>query len=373
MSPSRRKRKLSEEVFSFDAQKWKLEKREVECLPLPPDLESSNTPMSSETVEPTLMSHSALKGNAYIEGEYRSRARILDPRNLFRLALFVALYLGSACGTYWLANSFGVHGLGWVFASIPLYLLAAASLHGISLFTHEAVHGTLSPNRRLNALLGALCAIPVLQNYSAYRLLHLRHHEHLGVEGDPDHYPNYTRWSLMVFLMNWGRLLIGYPVYILAIPFLAFRHGNIGQRLSIGTEVFAAGLLIFSLFHLPGSLVIHAWLIPMLFINTFVNIRGMSQHTLLEEHHGDTIRGTRSILTNRLTTFFMCNENYHLEHHLHPGVPWYHLPRLHQRLRADLEAQGAPFIPSYFAFVREFVIGSFRRSPLGKGASGHVN
>jgi fatty acid desaturase len=88
---------------------------------------------------------------------------------------------------------------------------------------------------------------------------------------------------------------------------------------------------------------------------------------LLDADHDDPIRGTRSILTNRLTAFFMCNENYHLEHHLYPGVPWYNLPALHRELRAELVARGAPFIPSYAAFVRDFVVGSVRRSPLGKG------
>ena len=91
----------------------------------------------------------------------------------------------------------------------------------------------------------------------------------------------------------------------------------------------------------------------------------MSQHTFLE-HQSDTVLGTRSILTNRVSAFFMCNENYHLEHHLYPGVPWYNLPRLHQVLRKDLLAAGAPFISSYFAFVCEFVVKSLRRSPLGK-------
>jgi fatty acid desaturase len=96
----------------------------------------------------------------------------------------------------------------------------------------------------------------------------------------------------------------------------------------------------------------------------------MSQHTLLE-HHSDPILGTRSILTNRVTAFFMCNENYHLEHHLYPGVPWYNLRRLHGALREDLEARGAPYIDSYFAFVREFVVGSLRRSPLGRRLDSH--
>ena len=124
-------------------------------------------------------------------------------------------------------------------------------------------------------------------------------------------------------------------------------------------------MLLVALWQLPGLVFVHAWLIPMLLINTMVNIRGMSQHTLLEEHHGDEVRGTRTILTNPVTAFFMCNENFHLEHHLHPRVPWYHLPQVHALLQSELRAQGAPYIPSYFAFVRAFIAGSIRRSPLG--------
>ena len=37
-------------------------------------------------------------------------------------------------------------------------------------------------------------------------------------------------------------------------------------------------------------------------------------------------------------------------------------------LQPQLAARGAPLIPSYFAFVREFVAGSFQRSPLGRGS-----
>ena len=99
----------------------------------------------------------------------------------------------------------------------------------------------------------------------------------------------------------------------------------------------------------------------MLFINTMVNIRGMSQHTLLE-HAQDEIQGTRSILTTPLVRFFMCNENYHLEHHLHPGVPWYGLPQLHQKLEPELRRRGAPYIRSYTAFVGEFLQDTWRKA-----------
>jgi fatty acid desaturase len=284
---------------------------------------------------------------------------------LARLLVFVVLYVVAAGATFEVISKF--HGGVWVYlACLPLYLLAAASLHGISLFTHEAVHGTLSANPLLNRAMGAICAWPVLQNYAAYKVLHLRHHHHLGLEGDPDHYHNYTRWSWMLFAMYWGRLIAGYPAYIVAIPILGWRQGSGRERAWILFEVTCVALMVIAALAspLPRALLVHGWLIPMLLINTLVNIRGMSQHTLLE-HHADPILGTRSILTNRLTAFFMCNENYHLEHHLYPGVPWYNLPRLHAAMRDDLASRGAPYIGSYFAFVRDFVVGSLRRSPLG--------
>jgi fatty acid desaturase len=289
----------------------------------------------------------------------------IDHRHLMRLMIFVALYLGAAATVTVLAQQLS-GAVGWL-ARVPLYLLAAASLHGISLFTHEGVHGALSRSSGWNRALGAICAWPVLQNFSAYKVLHLQHHADLGGRKDPDHYINYTPRPWLVFLMNWGRLLLGYPAYITMIPILGWRQGTTSDRRWIALEVvsvFALGALAIAS-PLPGEALLHGWLIPMIIINTLVNIRGMSQHTLLPEPD-HPIRGSRTILTNPVTTFFMCNENYHLEHHLFPRVPWYNLPRLHALLKDELTAQGAPFIPSYFAFVRQWVLHSLgRRAPAG--------
>jgi len=290
----------------------------------------------------------------------------IDGHHYRRLLAFIGLYALAAGAIYALVVQYPESGWRWV-ACVPLYVVAAAALHGISLFTHEGVHGTLSGSRGWNRALSIACALPVGQNYSAYRVLHLKHHLFLGKEGDPDHYANYTRWTWLEFLMHWGRLLIGYPVYLVAIPVLGYRQGNASDRRWILFEVFllfalAAAVLMSPI---PWTFLLHGWLMPMLVINTMVNIRGMSQHTFLE-HHSDPILGTRSILTNPVTAFFMCNENYHLEHHLFPGVPWYNLGRLHGALGTELRERGAPYIRSYFAFVCEFVAGSVRRSPLGR-------
>ena len=286
----------------------------------------------------------------------RQLHRVEHWRHALRIVVFAALYLMGAGAAVLLAP------WAWWLA-VPAYLLAAASLHGISLFAHEAVHGTLAPHPTWNRILGALCAIPVLQNCSAYRVLHLRHHSHLGEGGDPDHYANYTRHGWLVFLMNWARLLVGYPVYISAIPVLGFRQGNARDRQGIVAELVVTLMLgVLVVLWVPSAWLWHGWLLPMLFINTMVNIRGMSQHTLLE-HATDEVRGTRSILTTPVVRFFMCNENYHLEHHLHPGVPWYHLPQVHQALEPQLREAGAPYISSYTAFVRQFLQHSLQPGP----------
>lgn len=281
-------------------------------------------------------------------------------KSLARFAAFFLLYGIGAMSAVMLTERFS-----W-FVAIPCWVLAGASLHGISLFTHEAVHGTLSRNKWINGILGALCAWPVWQNYSAYRVLHLEHHADLGGEHDPDHYSNYTRWTWGVFTLNWMRLLIGYPVYITAIPFLGWKHGTWKARAGIAVEIACCASLAWLVWRtLPASWLLHAWLGPMLFINTMVNIRGMSQHTLLE-HSDDEILGTRSILTGPIVRFFMCNENYHLEHHLYPGIPWYRLSSAHQLLEPELRHRGAPFINSYTSFVLTFIRHSFMRGPWSR-------
>ena len=57
--------------------------------------------------------------------------------------------------------------------------------------------------------------------------------------------------------------------------------------------------------------------------------------------------------SNRFVSFFMCNLNYHIEHHLYPAVPWYNLRHVHRLLAHELRATGAQIYPSYTAFLRD--------------------
>ncbi len=50
----------------------------------------------------------------------------------------------------------------------------------------------------------------------------------------------------------------------------------------------------------------------------------------------------------------MCNINYHLEHHLFPGMPWYNLPKVHRLLQDEYRQAGSSVYPSYTQFCIDF-------------------
>jgi fatty acid desaturase len=51
---------------------------------------------------------------------------------------------------------------------------------------------------------------------------------------------------------------------------------------------------------------------------------------------GDYRENTRTVLLNPVISFFYWNMNYHVEHHMYPGVPCYNLPNLHKLITPEL-------------------------------------
>jgi len=114
---------------------------------------------------------------------------------------------------------------------------------------------------------------------------------------------------------------------------------------------------------IPRGAMLHAWVFPALVARTLTNVRTLAEHVLTR--HGDRFTATRTVVSNRFVSFFMCNLNYHIEHHLFPGVPWYHLPALHRLLEPELRRRGAQVYRSYTRFLLDlgrFVIRAWGRS-----------
>ena len=254
-------------------------------------------------------------------------------------------------------------------ASAPMLmvgiLVTAVSLNTFPLLMHEGMHGMLFAKRHWNWMGSVLLGSTFLMSFSAYRELHLRHHRYLGDPRYPDDYHNYSRSRLVVWCLHFVRLTFGPVLYICLIPLLALKHGSLEQRKLIWIEYTLLASIysvLFRLFSARDLLVI--WFVPLLLMGALTAIRGFTQHGITEA--SDPYLASRTMLPRPLVAFFLLNENYHLEHHLFPEVPSYHLPALHALIWPKLPR--AVSGTSYLAFLAAFLRATPRmdETPIGR-------
>lgn len=241
---------------------------------------------------------------------------------------------------------------------LPGYALAGAALHALGICMHEAIHGNLFRRRRLDRWAAFLCGVPVLVSGTAYRISHLAHHRHNRGELDPDEFANHFRSRKVQSAAFWIWGLLGLPIFLCHVPISALRRGTGTERRLVAAEYAAilglhGAVWIFLAAAARLDLLWHAWVAPMAVTDAIVGLRGWSEHMLTRPGH--PLTQTRTVTSNRLVSFLLLNLNYHLEHHLFPGIPWYNLPRVHALLRDEYAAAGAPVYESYWRFLADAV------------------
>ncbi|UJP65706.1 fatty acid desaturase [Mongoliitalea daihaiensis] len=193
--------------------------------------------------------------------------------------------------------------LRWEFSwDNPLvYVAVLLQMHlytGLFITAHDAMHGVVSPHKKLNHTLGWISAI--LFSYNFYWKLFPKHHEHhryVATDKDPDYHAsgNFFIWYLS-FIRQYVTV---WQVLLMAITF------NI-LKLFLPTE----NLIVF-------------WMVPailstlqLFYFGTYIPHKGASDN----KHH------SRSQSKNHLWAFISCYFfGYHFEHHDSPGTPWWRL------------------------------------------------
>ncbi len=319
--------------------------------------------MSAPALDQTPLSHhEARAAVAHLLGDRLGALCRLDAGERLReLTTFVGLFAGSVGLVGW---SLGMEGAAaWALRGVGTVGVALA-VNAFVLLLHEGMHGVLLGSPRLNRWVSVVLGAPALISLTAYRVMHTRHHDHLGTEDDPDDYHNYTGRRGVVWALHYMRLTVGCFLYLLAIPFLAFRHGTPAERRAIVTEYALLGGLYAALLALvPFGLLAAAWLVPLLLVAAMVQVRGFTQHGITDAH--DPLLASRSIEANSVVAFFLLNENYHLEHHLFPEVPSYHLPALHRAIwdRLPRAVGGISYLGFLGRFVRQTL--TLDETPIG--------
>jgi fatty acid desaturase len=258
---------------------------------------------------------------------------------------------------------------------VALAVIAGRQL-GLAILQHEGSHRTLFRTKWLNDVLtDFLCARPVWQHLGKYRAHHLRHHSKAGTDQDPDMslhvgFPT-SRASMRRKLV---RDLVGITGLKTLVAFVLMDTEVI--RWTVSTDIERLPQKGRAWYSYPVAFVRNAW--GMLVTNAvlfgilaacghaglyglwvlafftphplFVRIRSIAEHGCVTRSPDvfENTRTTRAGLLFRLTVA-PNRVNYHVEHHLLAGVPFYRLPKMHRMLcEKGLLAEA----PSYWDVLR---------------------
>lgn len=221
---------------------------------------------------------------------------------------------------------------------------------GLAILMHEAAHGGLSADRRLNDVLGHwLCAVPVGASLTAYRPYHLAHHKYAQQPEDPDlglsaPFP-VTRASLRRKMVRdlTGQTFFKQRVLFAFKAFASPRDEDMAEG-AVVTGRSIAPFLLANAALLAAAVAAGLWwayfvlwLLPMAtWFPMVTRLRNIAEHACVAESATDPFRAARTTRASWWERAFIAPYwvNFHAEHHLFMHVPCWKLPALHRAVRA---------------------------------------
>ncbi|GAC1526374.1 MAG: fatty acid desaturase family protein [Ramlibacter sp.] len=249
----------------------------------------------------------------------------------------------------------------WMLASI---VVLGTAQHALFILAHEAAHYRLFPSRRANELVGRAVGMTGGISMCTYRVTHRLHHNNLYTEDDPDTaiHGGYPRGEAYLW-KKLARDIAGLNAwktfaYFFGAPAInadsnreirplddtsaELRAAARRDRLWVAGFHIAAPLLALALAGLHGLLLYAVlWMLPLATVlQPILRLRAIFEHGAVDDL-GSPLTAARTNRTwgsaaNWAARLFLFphHVNYHLEHHLYPAVPHYHLPQLHRLLAA---------------------------------------
>ena len=225
---------------------------------------------------------------------------------------------------------------------VPLLVLAAAQgAHLLGFAGHEGIHGMLHRSKWVSTLLGAFASATTAFPALGYGVAHWNHHRYTNQASDPDSaiYPQFrTFWSRFFFARSAGtrshmrnllRMAAGRPLPLgYRLPFTT-REQQVIAVANLSFLVFWFSLYATIAYEAPTT-ALFAIGLPLLVLLPMSGLRGYVEHAGMGL---GMFRDSRSYTHPFFTTIFFGN-NFHLEHHVYPGVPCYNLPQVHRILAA---------------------------------------
>jgi fatty acid desaturase len=262
----------------------------------------------------------------------------------------------------------GLWGSAWMLAGIALMGIAQ---HSLFILSHEAAHYRLLSHRGANDVLGRLIGMSSGVSMCTYRVTHRLHHNNLYGSEDPDTaiHGGYPRGKAYL-LRKLAQDIVGWNAwktyaYFFGAPAInedtqrairplddtspQLRKAARQDRYWVVAAHIAMPIAAFALAGWHGVAVyLVVWIVPLMTaLQPILRLRAVCEHGAVSDL-SSPLTAARSNRTwgnwsNRLLggLLFPHHVNYHLEHHLYPAVPHYHLPALHRALQARGVLEGA--------------------------------
>ncbi len=255
-----------------------------------------------------------------------------------------------------------------MYSNIVMYFMVwfiiSTRLYAMYSLIHEAIHYSISRNKVLNdGIAQFFLGIPLFISITEIRKAHLAHHKYLQTENDPEmkhllynefQFPKTkTQIAALFFLDISGINFVYYKLLKLFSWLLNFDLNKLKDAVKI--ILFAIVFVVAYYNNFLIDLMLY-WLIPFATLYQLLNrIRLSTEHFNIDETNAFK---TRSVIPSFMEKciFSPHNLGYHLEHHLYPGIPFYNLPKLHDKLINDSDyVKNAIVESSYTEVLKDFI------------------
>jgi fatty acid desaturase len=293
-------------------------------------------------------------------------ARLLRKRDTPGL-LFFSTWLVSTGLTTWLLLT--TWGTVWV---APALILHGAVLSFAYAASHEGAHGTAFQTPWLNEVVFYLTSFVFGEEPMYRRYSHGRHHLATWYPGFDSQMPYrnpMSRWlwlretlAIIAPFIGIGQMM-RHARGMLNSDERSFVPADRVRQLVWGSRLFLAGYGLI----LASPLVLHSAFVLVAFfggrlaggwvVQLFIN----SQHMCMSEAVPDHRFSTRSLICLPPTRVLYWNMNFHIEHHLYPGVPFHALAELNGLIKHELPAPTRGAVAANLEILR--VIGRQAQDP----------
>jgi len=236
-------------------------------------------------------------------------------------------------------------------SAIPAFFVNTLAAYVGFTVLHEAAHGNIRGrsrySRRWEVVMGWVSGAFLTVPFSVFRHLHLTHHAHTNhPHKDPDYWVASGRWWV-VTLKSMSIILAYYWHFAQTLSGQPTTREKRYRMQSIAGFAWVYLVTFWGIGIGQGLAVFVLWWGPALLASGFLAL-GFNWLPHHAHQHQEKYRHTRIFcfagLKGHVLSVILLAQNYHLIHHLHPGLPFYQYRRVFGLLRPELEQAGSCLI-----------------------------